>query len=120
MSFGLLGAQYVLADSFGVVMTSWDGTPLKSNILQVADYDRFTSISENVLLTNSTTIRTNPVIAAAEIIYELFQLLTGTYIFQILALLGIPAIFVTAFVFIYFIFMIRAITLFLRGIVSSG
>jgi len=120
MSFGLLGAQYMLADSFGVVMTSYDGTPLKSNILQTADFERFTDISEDVLQTNSTTIRTNPVIAAAEIIYELFQILTGTYIFQVLSILGVPAIFVTAIIFIYFIFMIRAVVLFLRGIVSSG
>jgi len=120
LSFGLLGAQYILADTFGVTMVSYDGTPIKSNLLETVNLERFQDISGNIIETNSTTIRTNPVIAAAEIIYEVFLLLTGTYVFQLLSILGIPTIFVTAFVFIYFIFMVRAITLYLRGIVSSG
>ena len=47
--------------------------------------------------------------------WELAQLLSGTYIFGFLYLLGVPVIFVTILVIIYLALLARAIVGYLRG-----
>lgn len=114
-SFSMLGVQY-LADGFGFTMTSISGTPIRDNFLTHTDVDALNTISLNVTNTNATTITDNPVVAAAQIAYQIFQLLTGTYIFNILAILDVPLIFISGLVLIYVILLIRAIIAYLRGI----
>ncbi len=48
--------------------------------------------------------------------WELIQLLTGTYIFGFLYLLGVPLIFVTILVVVYFALLARAIVGYIRGV----
>ena len=116
MSFSMIGTQYILGDQFGITMTSMSGVPIKSNLLAITDIDTLNVIGANVTGTNATTIRTNPLVAAAEIAYELFLLITGTYIFNMLLLFDVPVVFVAGLILIYVLLMIRAVVGYLRGI----
>lgn len=116
MSFSMLGTQYILGDTFGITMTSMTGVPIKSNLLSITNVDALNIIGANVTGTNATTIRTDPITAAAEMAYELFLLITGTYIFNMLLLFDVPEIFVAGLILIYTLLMIRAVVGYLRGI----
>lgn len=116
LSFSLLGVQYTLADVFGITLTNWEGVEIKSTVLSMVDIDALNQNTLNVINTNETTIKTDPIIGAANITWELFQLLTGTYIFNILFLFSVPIVFVGGFVFIYVILLVRALIGYLRGV----
>jgi len=116
MSFSMIGTQYILGDQFGITMTSMNGVPIKSNLLAITDIDTLNIIGTNVTGTDPSLIRTNPVVAAAEIAYELFLLITGTYIFNMLLLFDVPVVFVAGMIFIYVLLMIRAVVGYLRGV----
>jgi len=116
MSFSMLGTQFILGDVFGITMTSMTGVPIKSNLLSITDVETLNVLGGNVTSTNATTIRTDPITAAAEIAYELFLLITGTYIFNMLLLFDVPLPFVAGLILIYVLLMIRAVVGYLRGV----
>lgn len=116
LSFSLLGVQYMLADVLGVQMTSMSGEPIRPNVLARTNIDRLAALSSDVQDTDPGTIQVSPILAAAEIAYDLFQIMTGTYIFTLLLVLDIPPIFVTGIVVLYTILMIRSIIAYLRGV----
>ena len=53
---------------------------------------------------------------AAYVAWELIGLMIGTYIFNMMLLMGIPAWFVTAFIALYIFLLARAIVGYVRGI----
>ena len=53
---------------------------------------------------------------AAFVAWELVTLMTGTYIFYIMFLFGVPEIFVLVFVTLYVLLLARAILGYVRGI----
>lgn len=122
-SFSLLAAQYVLGDVFGTTLTSpVTGAPLKSNLIGANGTGGIISIStinqqqQNITsITRNNTV-TNPIGTAAGQAWELLQILTGTYIFNVLSLLGIPSIFISGLVVLYVILLARAIIAYIRGI----
>lgn len=116
MSFSMLGVQYILGDTFGITMTSMTGVPLKSNLLSITDIDTLNILGANVTGTNATVIRTDPITAAAEMAYEVFLLITGTYIFNMLLLFDVPVVFVAGLILIYVMLMMRAVIGYLRGV----
>ena len=116
VSFSVLGTQYILGDIIGITMTNFEGTPVTSNLLAMIDVDALNISTSNVVNTNETTVKTDPVIGAAAIAWEIFLLLTGTYIFNIMILFGVPVIFVSGLIFLYLIMLARAIIAYLRGI----
>tara|TARA_B100000029_G_scaffold842_1_gene1009 strand:- start:907 stop:1314 length:408 start_codon:yes stop_codon:yes gene_type:complete len=120
-SFGILGGQFVLGDVFGIDMKVMcdceeNGEALKSHILTTIQTDQLTTSAQNVIGTNQTSVTTDPITAAAGIAWELFLLMTGTYIFQILYFMGIPSIIVTGLVLLYIIMLMRTIIAYLRGV----
>jgi len=115
-SFMFLGAQYMVGDVFGITLTNIDGEAIEPNILTIIDVDEFNDQTGTVVTSNQTTITTDPVIAAAGMALEFFQLLTGTYIFNLMSFFGIPNIVVAGFTGLYAFFMIRAVIAILRGI----
>ena len=115
-SFGILGGQFVLGDVFGIELEDINGDPLKSSILTTIQVDQLNTSAQNVIGTNQTSVVTDPITAAAGIAWELFLLMTGTYIFQILFLMGIPSIIVTGMVLLYIIMLMRTIIAYLRGV----
>ncbi len=116
-SFGFLGAQYVFADIFGVQIKNFDGVPLEDEILDISDFAAFNTALVNITSTNFTLADTaDAFIAAGEIAALLFLILTGTYIFNLLFLFGVPAIFVAGFVGVYVIFVARSMLAYIRGV----
>lgn len=122
MSFAFLGGQYVFGDAFGITMKSFfTNTPIQSSLLTIIDIDNINEISEQVVNVNATT---NSTITGIERSFtlgttvglELFQLMTGTYIFNMLLLFDVPAVIITGMVIIYVFLLIRqAISIFRNG-----
>ena len=115
-SFGILGAQYAIADVFGLTLTNWEGTEIKPSLLAIIAQDTLNLLTTNVTSTNQTTIQTDPITAAAEITLQLFLILTGTYVFNFIYLMGVPAIIVSGFALLYLILLARTMIAYLRGV----
>lgn len=54
-------------------------------------------------MANEITITENPITGAATMIYQLFQVITGTYAFNLLLHLGVPPVFVAGISMLYVI-----------------
>ena len=121
-SFGVLGAQYVFGDVFGVALTNFEGVPIKSHLLGIVDVNNLNSALDNIVSANFTENSTafdrveNSIIAVAFVAWELILLMTGTYIFNFLFLMGIPAIIIAGMVVLYIILVARAIIAYVRGV----
>lgn len=122
VGFSMLGVQYTLADTFGITMTNMEGTPIKSALHGFIKDDEINERTQNIVSANfqgnSTyfdkveTLTTG----AAFVAWELVTLMTGTYIFYIMFLFGVPEIFVLVFVTLYVLLLARAILGYVRGI----
>ena len=115
MSFGILTAQFIFADVFGITLKNINGVPIKTNLISITNISQVNTIQQNITSTSRSSIVSNPVMAAAGIAWELVLLITGTYVFNILYLLGVPIIFIMGLVAIYFMLLARAILGYIRG-----
>ena len=116
-SFGVLGAQFALADVFGITLENHEGVEIRSNLLDIINIDQINQSTENIATANQTLMGLDPITSAASLVVELFLLLTGTYIFNVLLLFfGVPTIFVAGFVILYFLMLARTIVGYLRGV----
>ena len=113
--FSLLGAQYTLADTVGFTITNMDGVPIKSALHGFIKDDAINERPQNIVSAdfqgNSTYYDKVETFAtgAAFVAWELVSLMTGTYIFYIMFLFGVPEIFVLVFVTLYVLLLGRAI-----------
>lgn len=119
-TLSLLAFQLTLADSFGLTLTTHDGTPL-SGLDTIIGQERLNELERNILADNSTGDQTIDRVAdfnagMAYTVWEYFSILSGTYIFYIIHLLGVPLILVLGITFIYSLFLIRTIVGLLRGV----
>ena len=123
VSFSLLAGQYFLGDVLGITLTAWDGTEIKSGILDFLDQDALNEVTESIAQVNTT--RNNTLDAVTQsfelgltIGFELLTLLTGTYMFNLLYLLIGPdsGIFIAGLIAVYAILLGRAIIAYLRGV----
>ena len=121
-SFSLLGVQYVIGDVIGVELTSIEGVPIKSHILGLINEDQLNTVTANIVSGNFTENTTyydrveTFTTGAAFVAWELVTLLSGTYIFNFMWLMGVPEIFVGGFVILYLMLLARAIIGLVRGI----
>ncbi len=123
-SFAALGMQYTLADSFGINLVGANGDDISSNVLDFIDTGFINQISNvdrddpnQAGRFNQTAMGLDPIVSAAGLVVEIFLLLTGTYIFNLLFyLIGIPPIWIAGFVVLYFFLLMRTIVAYLRGI----
>lgn len=121
LSFSLLIGQYIYGDIIGLTMYSpITGAPLQSAVLQFIDTGNLNTVSQNVVDVNATTPGTFTGIERAfqlgmTVGLELFELLTGTYIFNLLSMLGIPDIAILGLVVLYVFLMIRAAMSYFRN-----
>lgn len=115
-SIALLGAQYIWADTFHVTMTNFQGQPLKNNLLKDMNQGTINQIANETIQTNQTNVTLNAVGLAANIGWDLILLVSGTYIFDVLAQLGVPVIFIVGFVVLYIFLLVRSIMGWIRGI----
>ena len=106
-----------MADSYGITLTAPDGTVIKNALLEYINEDEINQFSQNVTASNNgTSWGLEPILQAGNIATFLFYLLTGTYIFNILFLFGVPGIFIVPIVIIYFVLLGRAIIALIRGV----
>lgn len=119
----MVGLESTLLQVYHVEMISpLTGEPVKGAVegyLQMSEFNaRSANIASADFTTNSTfydrveTFTTG----AAFIAWELVTLMSGTYIFHIMILFGIPQWFVTAFIILYILLLARAIIGYVRGI----
>ena len=111
ISGSALTVQFVLGDIFGVTFTTPDGDPIKSNILSIIDIDEINQRELNIINANFTENTTNfnrvenSAVASAYVAWEALQLVSGTYIFNLMLLFGMPIVLV-AFMVIVYVFLL--------------
>ena len=104
------------ADVLGTDIKNFEGVVIKSEILNYVDMPAVNTATSNIVCTNSTSVTSNPVTAAAGIAWEIIQLMSGTYIFNLLVLFGIPEIMVAGMTILYVILLAFTIVSYIRGI----
>jgi len=120
----MVGMEYSVSQVYHVELVSpLNGNPMPSSAivgyLQNAEFNAATGeIVTADFTTNSTfynkieTFTTG----AAYVAWELIGLMTGTYIFNMMLLMGVPVWFVSAFIALYILLLARAILGYVRGI----
>ena len=112
----MLSVQYMYADVLGTDIKNFEGVVMKSEVLEYVDTGAINTATSNIVGTNSTTVVNNPVTAAAGIAWEIIQLMSGTYIFGVLVLFGVPSIIVAGMTILYVILLAFTIVSYIRGI----
>jgi hypothetical protein len=124
LSLSVIGVQYE-ANKIGITITNMDGVAIESQIVTYLNQDQFNQVTINVVSGNYSDSGQNTTYydrvetfttGAAFVAWELVTLLSGTYIFNFLYLMGIPYLFVAGFVMIYLLLLSRAIIGLIRGI----
>ncbi len=121
VSISLIGGQWA-ADIFGLTLVNMDGVPIKSHLIGFIGESELNTRTANIVAANFTANSTffdkieTFTTGAAFVAWELITLLTGTYIFYLMFLFGVPLIFVTGFVILYVLLLARAIIGLVRGI----
>jgi hypothetical protein len=97
-------------------------TPITSSIVGFLQQGTFNQRATNIVQANFTGNTTyydrveTFLTGTAFVAWELVQLLSGTYIFNLLYLLGMPLIFVTGFLMLYLLLLARAVIGYVRGV----
>ena len=120
----IIGLEYSVNQVYHVEMVSpLTGEPMEtSSIVGYLQNSEFNAQTEQIVTANFTTNSTfyskveTFTTGAAYVAWELIGLMTGTYIFNIMLQMGVPAWFVTAFVALYILLLARAIIGYVRGI----
>lgn len=118
--FMILGAQYVLGDVYHVTL-EYNDVNLQSAILETIDTDAINTVTTNIAdATDSENSTLDAITNAFQLGYnvgkELLLLLTGTYIFNMMYLFGIPIIVIAAFVGLYMFCVGRTLIAYIRGV----
>lgn len=121
INFSILGAQFIFADVMHTTLTNFQGVPIYTDIFQSVHQDTLNQIQLNstsqdpswqAQVQNSFTFLG----AAAKIAWNLLLLITGFYVFGVMFDLGVPLIFVLAFIGLYLILLVRSIPGWIRSI----
>ena len=121
LSFGFLGMQYVIGDVFHITMTNFEGVPMQPALLSIVDQDALNDVTTNIAnATDAENSTLDAITNAFQLGYnvgkDLVLLMTGTYIFNILYLLGVPAIIIVGMVIIYVLLLGRTLIAYIRGV----
>lgn len=119
--FMMLGVQYVLGDVYHIAMTNLDGDPLQSSVLQIINTGNINSITENIAnATDAENSTLDSIVNAFQLGYnigiEFAELLTGTYIFNLMYFFGIPPLIIAGFVALYLFCVGRTLIAYIRGV----
>ena len=124
LGFMMVGMEYSVNQVYHVDMVSpLTGEPMPSSaIVGYMQNAQFNESTGEIVTANFTSNSTfyNKVetftTGAAYVAWELIGLMTGTYIFNMMLLMGVPVWFVTAFIALYILLLARAIIGYVRGI----
>ena len=120
-SMSMIGGQ-IVADMMGITIVNYNGVPVTSHIATAINEDELNTRTANIVSANYTGNSTfydkieTFTTSAAYVAWELITLLTGTYIFNVLLIMGIPNHFVLIFVTLYVLLLARAIIGYIRRI----
>ena len=120
----IIGLEYSVLQVYNIDMVSpLTGEVMPSSaIVGYLQNEEFNAQTEQIVTANFTTNSTfyskveTFTTGAAYVAWELIGLMTGTYIFNMMLIMGIPAWFVTAFIALYILLLPRAIIGYVRGI----
>lgn len=115
-TFGILAAQFVFADVYGITMRDKDGNELHSAVLTLLDQDAINQHETNLLSGDQQTLFNNPATAAAKAAWEMILIITGFYPFSVAYLLGVPSIVLMGFGVLYIFLVGRTLMGWIRGI----
>jgi len=107
ISGSALTMQFVLGDIFGVSFVTPDGDVIQSNILAIIDMDEINLRELNIIEANFTGNTTafnrveDSAVASAYVAWEALQLVSGTYIFNLMILFGMPVVLVAILAIVY-------------------
>ena len=116
MSFMFLAVQFQYGDMFGVTMKNWEGEELRSPIIDYINTGEINTHTQAALNVDKSATLLDTFVGAATIGWDLFLILSGTYIFRVLELFLIPSIFIAPIVVVYEILLIRALMGIIRGV----
>ena len=88
VSFSLLAGQYFIGDVLGITLRNWQGTEIRSAILDFIHQDTLNDVTNNIATVNTTRNSTLDAVTQSfelglTVGFEILQLLTGTYIFNL-------------------------------------
>lgn len=120
VSTTVLAGQFLIGDVFGFTLVSpVTNVPMKSTLLGITNLNFFQSLEQNATQQQRPTIFSqvcpscvtlaNQVGFWGNVFWEVFLLLTGTYIFQVLVFFGVPGIIVIIILIPYYILLFRAV-----------
>ena len=118
----VLVGQYVIGDIFEMTLTNYKGEPIRSELIALVNFDAINRASENIIESkddhgnNSFDRVLEFNVGMAYAVFEFITILSGTYIFYFMFLMGLPLPFVMIFVVPYTILFIRTFVGLLRGI----
>lgn len=117
VSISYLTIEYSIVDVFHITVTNFDGDELSGGLVQTwMQMETFNDATEDII--NGTYDPTNgtfynrvetSVTAAAAVTWTLISLLTGLYIFNLIAFLGVPTPFIVGLAILYVILLARTI-----------
>ena len=85
--------------------------------IRIQNLNTFTDeIISNQTAERESEFTLDPIFAGASIAWEFFLLLSGTYVFNIMFLFGIPAIFIVPIAAIYLIMLANTLIAKIRGV----
>ena len=114
----LYSGQFMLASEYGLVLTNHDGQPITPELVQIMDIDSLNDNTQSMLNAVQTSDGTAQDInlTVSDAVFELVALASGTYIFYLLILFGLPAYLVGGIIAVYGILIIRMVAGLLRGL----
>lgn len=123
LGISFVGIEFTLGQVYHVEMVSpVTGDPINSVIVSYMQQSELNNRTQNIVSANFTTNSTfydrveTFTTGAAFVAWELVTLMTGTYIFYIMLLFGVPEWFVVGLVTLYILLLARAIIGLTRGI----
>ena len=119
VGIGVLTAQYIYADVYGITLRDFQGQPIKDIFIKISNINTISAEQNNLNQINSTKLANDPIGVASAIsviALTLVELASGTYIFDILYHLGVPLIFVVGMVALYIVLLARAVLGWIRGV----
>lgn len=122
-SVAYLSVEYVMIDVFHITVTNYDGDTLTGSLvvswMQLTNFNEISGDIVNGTFNENTTAYNRVetfTTAAAAVAWNLIQLLSGLYIFNLILFLGVPWPFVTGMAVLYMILLARAIVGYVRGL----
>lgn len=113
LSVALLFAQVTFAAPLGLIIPGAEGSALYASLYEIIDIDQLNSVFGDAINPSTIDIITNLV---PTIIFTILPMLTGSYVFIVLAEIGVPFYFIIIVVIMYVFILLRTIANFIRGI----